>query len=255
MQAKNESTYPGGSQPGSGVRRSGSDAGWRPYGPGQDEPDQNNSPDQIRLRNRHRESVAGTTKEKVSTTSPAGIAESRSRRVTIDVPSPAARGVPGSVPEIGPEATGLRAKPGPYRRAGTAPRPDRGRSAFLLTVIDEFTREAIWVECSRLLNSHDVIRVLDQLVENAAIRRPSKATMARSSWPTGSRSGSRIVPSIRGSSSLEAPCSAAALRDPPGSTPCSRSAPASGHQSLLHSRGSIRGRGTAFGGLFTTASS
>jgi hypothetical protein len=28
-----------------------------------------------------------------------------------------------------------------------------------LTVIDEFTREGIWVECARYLNSHDVVRV------------------------------------------------------------------------------------------------
>jgi putative transposase len=40
-----------------------------------------------------------------------------------------------------------------------------GRRLRFLTVIDEFTREAIWIECARLLNSHDVVRVLDQLVE------------------------------------------------------------------------------------------
>ena len=40
-----------------------------------------------------------------------------------------------------------------------------GRRLRFLTVIDEFTREAIWIECARLLNSHDVIRVLNQLVE------------------------------------------------------------------------------------------
>jgi putative transposase len=40
-----------------------------------------------------------------------------------------------------------------------------GRRLRFLTVIDEFTREAIWIECARYLNSHDVVRVLDQLVE------------------------------------------------------------------------------------------
>lgn len=40
-----------------------------------------------------------------------------------------------------------------------------GRKLRFLTVIDEFTREAIWIECARLLNSQDVVRVLDQLVE------------------------------------------------------------------------------------------
>jgi putative transposase len=34
-----------------------------------------------------------------------------------------------------------------------------------LTVIDEFTREAIWIECARHLTSVDVVRVLEQLVE------------------------------------------------------------------------------------------
>jgi len=41
-----------------------------------------------------------------------------------------------------------------------------GRRLRLLTVIDEFTREAIWIETARLLNSHDVLRVLGQLVES-----------------------------------------------------------------------------------------
>ena len=41
-----------------------------------------------------------------------------------------------------------------------------GRRLRFLTVIDEFTREAIRIECARFLNSHDVIRVLDQLVES-----------------------------------------------------------------------------------------
>jgi putative transposase len=41
-----------------------------------------------------------------------------------------------------------------------------GRRLRFLTVIDEFTREAIWIECARLLNSLDVVRVLDQLVES-----------------------------------------------------------------------------------------
>jgi transposase InsO family protein len=35
-----------------------------------------------------------------------------------------------------------------------------------LTVIDESTREAHRIECARFLNSHDVIRVLEELVES-----------------------------------------------------------------------------------------
>jgi hypothetical protein len=35
-----------------------------------------------------------------------------------------------------------------------------------LTVVDEFTREAIWIEYARYLNSHDVVRVLNQPVES-----------------------------------------------------------------------------------------
>jgi putative transposase len=41
-----------------------------------------------------------------------------------------------------------------------------GRRLRFLTVIDEYTREAIRIECARFLNSRDVIRVLDQLVES-----------------------------------------------------------------------------------------
>jgi putative transposase len=41
-----------------------------------------------------------------------------------------------------------------------------GKRLRFLTVIDEFTREAIWIECARYLNSHDVVRVLEQLVES-----------------------------------------------------------------------------------------
>ncbi len=40
-----------------------------------------------------------------------------------------------------------------------------GRTLRFLTVIDEFTREALWIECARNLNSVDVVRVLEQLVE------------------------------------------------------------------------------------------
>jgi len=40
-----------------------------------------------------------------------------------------------------------------------------GKTLRFLTVIDEFTREAIWIECARHLTSVDVVRVLDQLVE------------------------------------------------------------------------------------------
>ena len=41
-----------------------------------------------------------------------------------------------------------------------------GRRLRFLTVIDEFTREAIRIETGRFLNSHDVIRVLGQLIES-----------------------------------------------------------------------------------------
>jgi transposase InsO family protein len=41
-----------------------------------------------------------------------------------------------------------------------------GRRLRFLTVIDEFMREAIWIETARLLNSHDVVRVLGQLIES-----------------------------------------------------------------------------------------
>ncbi len=40
-----------------------------------------------------------------------------------------------------------------------------GKTLRFLTVIDEFTREAIWIECARHLTSVDVVRVLEQLVE------------------------------------------------------------------------------------------
>jgi transposase InsO family protein len=40
-----------------------------------------------------------------------------------------------------------------------------GRTLRFLTVIDEFTRQALWIECARQLTSVDVVRVLDQLVE------------------------------------------------------------------------------------------
>ena len=40
-----------------------------------------------------------------------------------------------------------------------------GRSLRFLTVIDEFTREGIWIECARHLTSVDVVRILEQLVE------------------------------------------------------------------------------------------
>jgi putative transposase len=41
-----------------------------------------------------------------------------------------------------------------------------GRRLRFLTVIDEYTREALRIECGRFLNSHDVIRVLEELVES-----------------------------------------------------------------------------------------
>ena len=40
-----------------------------------------------------------------------------------------------------------------------------GRTLRFLTVVDEYTREALWIECARHLTSHDVERVLEQLVE------------------------------------------------------------------------------------------
>lgn len=40
-----------------------------------------------------------------------------------------------------------------------------GRRLRFLTVIDEYTRESIWIETARFLNSNDVVRVLEQLVE------------------------------------------------------------------------------------------
>ncbi len=40
-----------------------------------------------------------------------------------------------------------------------------GKTLRFLTVIDEYTREALWIECGRRLNSVDVVRVLEQLVE------------------------------------------------------------------------------------------
>ncbi len=40
-----------------------------------------------------------------------------------------------------------------------------GRTLRFLTVIDEYTRQALWIECARHLTSVDVVRVLEQLVE------------------------------------------------------------------------------------------
>lgn len=40
-----------------------------------------------------------------------------------------------------------------------------GATVRFLTVIDEFTREGLWIECARNLTSVDVIRVLEHLVE------------------------------------------------------------------------------------------
>jgi putative transposase len=40
-----------------------------------------------------------------------------------------------------------------------------GKTLRFLTVIDEFTRRALWIECARHLTSVDVVRVLDLLVE------------------------------------------------------------------------------------------
>jgi transposase InsO family protein len=40
-----------------------------------------------------------------------------------------------------------------------------GKTLRFLTVIDEFTRQGLWIECARHLTSVDVVRVLEQLVE------------------------------------------------------------------------------------------
>jgi transposase InsO family protein len=40
-----------------------------------------------------------------------------------------------------------------------------GRTLRFLTIIDECTRRGLWIECARHLTSHDVVRVLEQLVE------------------------------------------------------------------------------------------
>jgi putative transposase len=40
-----------------------------------------------------------------------------------------------------------------------------GKTVRFLTVIDEYTRQGLWLECARHLTSVDVVRVLEQLVE------------------------------------------------------------------------------------------
>jgi putative transposase len=40
-----------------------------------------------------------------------------------------------------------------------------GKTLRFLTVIDEYTRQALWIECARNLTSVDVVRVLEQLAE------------------------------------------------------------------------------------------
>ncbi len=40
-----------------------------------------------------------------------------------------------------------------------------GKTLRFLTVIDEYTRRGLWIECSRHLTSVDVVRVLEQWVE------------------------------------------------------------------------------------------
>jgi putative transposase len=40
-----------------------------------------------------------------------------------------------------------------------------GKTLRFLTVIDEHTRQALWIECARHLTSIDVVRILDQRVE------------------------------------------------------------------------------------------
>ncbi len=40
-----------------------------------------------------------------------------------------------------------------------------GKTLRFLTVIDEYTRRGLWIECARHLTSVDVVRILEQLVE------------------------------------------------------------------------------------------
>ena len=40
-----------------------------------------------------------------------------------------------------------------------------GKTLRFLTVIDEYTRRGLWIECARHLTSVDVVRVLEQLIE------------------------------------------------------------------------------------------
>jgi len=40
-----------------------------------------------------------------------------------------------------------------------------GKTLRFFTVIDEYTRRGLWIECARHLTSVDVVRVLEQLVE------------------------------------------------------------------------------------------
>ena len=57
----------------------------------------------------------------------------------------------------------------PFTAAISRPGTDQtadGRRLRFLTVIDEYTRESLRIECARFLNSHAVIRVLEELVES-----------------------------------------------------------------------------------------
>jgi putative transposase len=73
-----------------------------------------------------------------------------------------------------------------------------------LAVIDEFTREAIWIECARLLNSHDVLRVLDQLVEIRGHPRIIKSNNGPEFVAERIQGWARTDPPTRSSSSPEA---------------------------------------------------
>lgn len=80
-----------------------------------------------------------------------------------------------------------------------------GRRLRLLTVIDEFTREAIWIECARLLNSYDVVRVLGQLVESRGYPAIIKSDNGPEFVADRVQEWIKDRPSTHGSSSLEAP--------------------------------------------------
>ena len=56
-----------------------------------------------------------------------------------------------------------------------------GKTVRFLTVIDEYTRQGLWIECARHLTSVDVVRVLEQLVELHGAPTAIKSDNGRSS--------------------------------------------------------------------------